>query len=354
MLPVATPSFRPPSSESLTDAELENRLKRLVAIERRALSWLLAHLGEFDRRRLHAGKGHPSLFSYCTRVLGYSEQAAYKRIQAARAARAHPSLLPSLAAGEVTLTALVILAPHLRTDNLERLVAQARGRPTREIERLVAAIAPREDAADCLRLLPGQAVPEVTTSHSAGDTRESSGTPRPVIQHPPALPPRGEIAPLSERRHLFRFSASTPFRTKFERSRDVLGSASMERVFEAALDALLDVRDPERRLARRRARGLEPEERKARENGERGRTRRIPIAIRDAVWTRDGGRCTFTAPDGSRCPATRHLEIDHVLPYALGGTSDDAANLRLLCRTHNLLEAEKAFGEGAVPRRHYP
>ena len=73
----------------------------------------------------------------------------------------------------------------------------------------------------------------------------------------------------------------------------------------------------------------------------------MPAAVRDAVWVRDAGRCAFLSPEGERCPATRWLEIDHIIPFALGGSSDDMANLRLFCRAHNQLLARRIFGEAA-------
>jgi len=117
----------------------------------------------------------------------------------------------------------------------------------------------------------------------------------------------------------------------------------MEGVVEAGLDALLDRLDPERRIARRRTIA-------ARRIGRRERSRRISLALRDEVWSRDGGRCVFIGPDGRRCPATTGLEIDHIRPYALGGPSDDPANLRVMCRTHNQLLARRVFGGAAGPR----
>jgi 5-methylcytosine-specific restriction endonuclease McrA len=38
------------------------------------------------------------------------------------------------------------------------------------------------------------------------------------------------------------------------------------------------------------------------------------------------------------------LEIDHVIPYAKGG-SNSPENLRLLCPAHNRLAAEKEYGK---------
>ena len=83
----------------------------------------------------------------------------------------------------------------------------------------------------------------------------------------------------------------------------------------------------------------------------------IPAAIRREVWSRDGGRCTFEGPDGHRCDSRWQLELDHIRPVALGGSSA-TDNLRLRCRAHNMLHAEqviRARAHGAVPekRSHY-
>lgn len=328
----------------LSDAELEDRLKRLTGIERKALVLLLAHLGEFDDRRLHAGRGHPSLFAYCLQVLGYSEQAAYKRIQAARAARAHPEILQRLADGKITMTAVVILAPHLRQDNAPELLSEAGGLRTRAVEALVARLAPRPDYPDMLRALPASAMAPTTApapTQTFPAAVESGSVPA-----APRLSGAG-IEPLSAERHLFRFTGSNEFRAKYERAKDLLLSSragkTMEAVIEAGLDALLDRLDPERRIARRKSKA-------ARRIPLRASSRKIPLVLRDAVWSRDGGRCVFIGPDGGRCPATTGLEIDHIRPYALGGPSDDPANLRVMCRAHNQLLARRVFGGAAGPR----
>jgi 5-methylcytosine-specific restriction endonuclease McrA len=62
------------------------------------------------------------------------------------------------------------------------------------------------------------------------------------------------------------------------------------------------------------------------------------------VFLRDGGRCTFTGTNGRRCNSTWDLQIDHIIPFALGG-DDSPGNLRLLCGKHNRLEAERRFGK---------
>jgi hypothetical protein len=71
--------------------------------------------------------------------------------------------------------------------------------------------------------------------------------------------------------------------------------------------------------------------------------RYIPAHVRRAVWQRDGGRCTYVSENGHRCPATEPLEFDHVLEVARGGEAS-ASDIRLRCRAHNQLMAERTFG----------
>lgn len=75
----------------------------------------------------------------------------------------------------------------------------------------------------------------------------------------------------------------------------------------------------------------------------------IPTEVRRRVWERDGGRCTWEGPDGRRCGSRWQVEVDHARPPSLGGTSEPA-NLRLLCRRHNLLHAEEVYGREFMAR----
>jgi hypothetical protein len=78
--------------------------------------------------------------------------------------------------------------------------------------------------------------------------------------------------------------------------------------------------------------------------------RYIPKGVRRAVHARDGARCTFVGQDGRRCEGRKFLEFDHVLPIARGGESS-VENLRLRCRAHNQLEAERLFGADFMEAR---
>ena len=99
------------------------------------------------------------MFVYCMDVLHLSEAEAYLRLTAARAARAHPVLLQMLADGRLHLTGIAKLAPHLTPENRDLLLARAVHRSKRQIEELVAELAPRPDVPGVLRKLPSRPIP---------------------------------------------------------------------------------------------------------------------------------------------------------------------------------------------------
>jgi 5-methylcytosine-specific restriction endonuclease McrA len=114
-----------------------------------------------------------------------------------------------------------------------------------------------------------------------------------------------------------------------------LASEDMERAFAAGLEAMAT------KLEQRKLAATE----RPREQTGPARGRHIPAEMKRRVWKRDQGRCTFVSESGRRCDARRFLEFDHIEPVARGGKTT-AENLRLRCRAHNQLEAERAFGAG--------
>lgn len=79
-------------------------------------------------------------------------------------------------------------------------------------------------------------------------------------------------------------------------------------------------------------------------------SRYISRRTRDKIYERDRGRCAYVAPDGTRCSCTRRLQVDHIRPFAQGGSSEDE-NLRLLCPAHNAFVADLAFGRERMERK---
>lgn len=93
-----------------------------------------------DARKLWADEGCSSLYTYCTQVLLFSEHEAYLRMGAARVARQFPVVLEMLATGELSLTNVGLLKPHLTVENHTELFDAARGKSRREVARQVAGL----------------------------------------------------------------------------------------------------------------------------------------------------------------------------------------------------------------------
>ncbi len=189
-----------------------------------------------------------------------------------------------------------------------------------------------------------------------------------------------------------------------------LPEVSFETVFDAAIDAFLDKHSPARRQARREKRAVTKKQTTHKNNAPKPRrlqTRAVNLAVRadqlsrkkfdeqcrsgtdimltktsdgptkdhakgrqskttqsvhdntaencrhiqaktkDAVFIRDKSRCTHVGSNGKRCSSTHRLHIDHIVPYARGGTNA-LSNLRLLCAKHNKLEAKRIYGAAKI------
>ena len=347
----------------VSDAALLRDLAALVARDRLTTARILAHIAEVDARRLYAPAGYPSMHAFCVEELRLSEDAAYKRIRAARAARRFPALFGAVAEGRLHLAAVCLLAPHLSPENAEELIREATHRTKCEIEALVARRFPVPGtpvspwvvrAIPCLpdlELAPGQV--------GDADPCDAQLAPGPVGETGPCnvqvAPGQVDGTPAASppERYLLQLTIGKATYDKLRYAQALLGhavpSGDPARVLDRALDALIGQLERRRFGARTRADGRRTARgSRARAAGERpasAGTRYIPARVRRAVWERDGGRCTFVSARGLRCKARRFLEIDHVVPVARGGTAT-VDELRLLCRAHNQYEADRVFGAG--------
>ncbi len=137
-----------------------------------------------------------------------------------------------------------------------------------------------------------------------------------------------EVVPVpSVSRVEFTFVAPAEVRDLLDAARDYLRhkfpKGRMEEIVGEALRRLVERERSERARAGRKS-SRPPR-----------KSRKIPKAVRAEVWRRDGGVCAFVGPGGRRCGERAWLEYDHVRPWDLGGASDSAGNVRLLCRAHN-------------------
>jgi hypothetical protein len=353
----------------LGDAALLRDLAALVAQDRLTTAKLLAHIAEADARRLYAPAGYPSMFAYCVEELGLSEDAAYKRIQAARAARRFPVLLSAMAEGRLHLAGVCLLVPHITEGTVEELIDAATHRRKSEIEAwLVRRFGSPEPRAMIRAVTP--AAPEVAPGQVGSDVfarshelflgqagtdgagRDGELAPGRVgdgVRGDELAPGQAEAptpAPSPER-YLIQVTVEKSTHDKLRHAQALLSHAvpggNVAKVFDRALDALITQLEKKKFGAAVRPR-LARHPRTVR-RGSTPRGRHIPSPIRRAVWERDHGQCTFVSANGTRCEVRHLLEFDHIEPVAKGGRAT-IEGMRLRCRAHNQFEAERAFGPG--------
>ena len=356
-------------ASGLSDQDLLARIAALAGKEREACVELVAHLAELDTRAsLYAAHGYGTLFNYCREALGLSEDAACNRIGAARACRRFPVILDALASGALSLTSVRMLNPHLTPENHQAVLARASGRSRREIEALVAELAPRPDAPSSVRKLPGvtpaaRTLPSVTAPSSSTETQPTIGMAldsAPPVSAPAALPAtrRPIIETTSPQRYRVQFTIGPESHDKLRRLQALLRREIPDgdpgAIFDRAIALLLERVEKQKLGAATKPlvpRAIRPGADSPASGGHAdGPAASSPLAsrhtashIRRSAWRDDGGQCAFVSKDGRRCTERAFLEFHHIRPYALGGpTSVD--NISLRCRRHNQYEAELVFG----------
>ncbi len=168
----------------LTDGALLAELHRVTRAHRGLTAELVAHLAEMEARKLHLREACSSLFAYCTERLGFSEDEACRRIEAARLARRFPCIYDRLDNGRVSLSVLGRLKSVLTEENAQELLDAVSGKSVRDAERVLAARFPKPDVADSIRKLPAR--PAVPTPHAL--TVETNAPPELTQAPAPAVP----------------------------------------------------------------------------------------------------------------------------------------------------------------------
>ena len=406
------PSSLVPSSlpSELSDSELLVATRRLVGRSNQLLAALLAHLGEVEARGVHRSRACSSLYSYCIYELRFSEDEAFRRVSAARLVRRFPALLDVIAAGELHLTGLLMLGPHLTNENLGEVLTRAKHRTKKEIARLVRILDPLPAVPARIEPLgsaPAPLVPKTPTwtefTQSFCPVRELSAGERPrdwvepvsdcandaesarlaasALTSEPEVPPASAShtarTRLEPARYGVHFTAGEEYVALVAEAQALLSHSapgiSLDELHLRAMRALVAQLKRKKyalpALARKReqpARGATAErandntspeaarvaerDEHTRRRGQGQQSRHIPAAVRHAVHERDGARCTYSNESGRRCAETHRLELHHIEPFAHGG-AHTPDNLTLHCRAHNALAAEQDFGHGFMQQQ---
>jgi len=365
MLPLSL--FTGSSPAELSDAELLAATRRLVGRSNQLLATLLVHLAEIEARGVHRTKACSSLYTYCLYDLRLSEDEAYRRVAAARLVHRFPALLDAVAAGELHLTGLLMLGPHLTDENLGEVLARAKHRTKKEIASLVRQLDPLPDVPPRIEPLgpaPARLVPEAPTwgefVRSMGPVRELAPGERPRdwaqstegvndVEVAPEQTAPASPARLSPQRFGVQFTASEEYVQLVEEARALLSHsaprATLDELHLRAMRALVAELKKQKHAVTAQPRKRSSDEAEHEQPRQRGR--HVPAAVRRAVFERDEARCTYADRSGQRCRETHRLELHHVKAFAQGGEHTEE-NLTLRCHAHNALAAEEVFGRDFI------
>ncbi len=263
----------------MKDTELIQALKNSMAEERKTQARFLSYLAEVDLRRLFLPE-YSSLFQFCVKELGLSEASTCKRIQVARLSRQFPEILEKIASGKLTMTNASLLAPQVTQENHQELIAETEGKSKYELQKKLAPVT------------------------FAGECKE-------------------KLKPISKTHTMFVFSGDEEtvalYKALQDRLRHKYPRGKLEEIVKEAFKLLVEKTDPTREPTRKSLPRTPSKE-----------TRAIPAQVRRAVWRRDRGQCR-------QCGSRGFLQIDHIVPWSLGG-SNNLQNLQLLCGVHNRLK----------------
>lgn len=371
-----TPAAASEVNPHLDDATLLGRLHALVQRDHRTTARLLWHLGEVDARGLYRDEGYSALFEYCVKALHMSEAQAALRIRAARLSRQFPAVLEMVERGTLHLSALRVLAPALTQDNHARLLRAATHKTKRQVEELVADLCPEPDAPERIRKLPSArpraddpmsaptldlldllsvAAPESCGSQAPKPDARASRSPQPC--EGPQGPKATQSArtpspkPLGQQRYRVQFTADRALCEQLRQAQELLRhqvpDGDLATIVGQAMTLLLEQTKQRRFAQTDKPRRSKPKDKRVQPDKPQPNSRHIPHNVRRKVLARDGMRCTFVGPAGHRCEAAGMLEFHHEDPHAHGGPAT-VDNIRLLCRAHNALMAERDFGRDFI------
>ncbi len=398
---------------TLEDGALLESLRGLEARHRETMACIVEHLVELERRGLHLSLGYPSLYEYCTRALGLSEDEAFRRITVARMAVKQPSILAGLADGSLHLSGLVALKPHLGgapPEVAEGLLELARHQSRREIERRLAARFPEADAPELVRrergkidpLSPGRYRVQLTIDQRTRDQLERALE---LMSH---QNPEHALAPLLsaaldalveqlERSTRAKLTAR-PTRAKTATAAKTVTAAKTAKTAKtvtAAKTAKTATAAKTVTAAKPQQRANEPPQFDERQldlwelaatsapsapaplnpdaphqqlptepirQSPKPPARHVPRPLRRAAFERagradgadaragDSASCCFISESGQRCGSRHFLEIDHEAPWVVE-RRHRPSNLRVLCGAHNRWAARELMGarDSCVP-----
>ena len=361
----------------LQDSELIQKLKDMVKNERELLIEILRHLREVERRQLYLERGHSSMFAFCTETLGYSEQEAHVRIQAMRLMSSVPMVEEKIESGELSLSVAAKVQTNFRKANTpaedkEDVIESVLGKSTRQADRELAERFPEAPKPEVMRAVSGgltqmtfsiskacleklnrlkarsahknfegrmdllfeelvelgleryEKVPKKKAKSAPNVNLSKGDAPRGQSTDEAPIVQNGEVSPLNANSEEASVDASKGYEPLVASEGDISLLANEADIPLVASAGVAQVADNPSDAAVLSAPKVNIK-----------RSRYISTPVTRELWFRAGDQCEYVdSITGRRCSCRHGLQIDHIIEFSQGGSSEPE-NLQLLCGAHN-------------------
>jgi hypothetical protein len=274
----------------LKDENLLIHTKKLVVEERAKTLEVIESLQEIYDRRLHSKCGFKSMHEYLVNELKYSDGSAYRRLSAMKLTQDLPEVKQSIADGKISLSTAAAVQSFFNK-----------------------VATPKEQKLEILSKLEGAS--KLTCEKELAKLS-------PEIKVPEEL----MTVVLDEELK----SLIAEFR-ELSCDSNPNNMVLLKKVFTTAIKQL------------KKSEKASPE--KLEETTNNKDSRYIPEKMKRIIYKRAHAQCEYADQKTKRrCTARHYLEVDHIIPHALGGETT-LDNLQLLCRAHNQFRARQIYGK---------
>ncbi|MFS4459843.1 HNH endonuclease [Bdellovibrio sp. HCB2-146] len=296
--------------KSVSNSDLISRMEKLVRTERKITHLVLLHIAEIEERRIYAELGFDGMYTYLTRGLGYSEGAAYRRLQSARLLKQVPSVAAKIEDGSLNLTQLTQVQKCV-SESIKNGAAISQTQTLQVLEKL--------------------------ENKNSFETQKTL-----AIEMDLPVQTHDKIKPQQDDSVRIEVTLTAEQFAELQQAQSLMSHSCPNGSWADVISALAANFNKKKLVGRSTQPVIATRVHSQKSEKHKNRREYISVHTKRFLLNKAQHCCEYENPQtGHKCGTKFQLQTDHIQAVALGGTNE-IGNLRVYCRTHNLMAAEKA------------